>query len=156
LPDLRAVQGGRARPEDRRPARPGRPPDAGGQDREGHHLAVRSRPLLLAFAALLVLAVPEHARAERIGLNAAGDVSWPSLALALDVVDAKGPELFALTRPLLAGADLNFANLECPFTRRATTLVKTYSYACDPHRLDYLLEAGFNLFSLSNNHALDA
>jgi hypothetical protein len=107
-------------------------------------------------AVLLVLAVPSAADAERVELNAVGDVSWPEIGFALDVVDAKGAEMFALARPHLASGDLNFANLECPFTLRAPRAVKTYSYACDPKRLAYLIDAGFNLFSLANNHALDA
>jgi poly-gamma-glutamate synthesis protein (capsule biosynthesis protein) len=89
-------------------------------------------------------------------LNAVGDVSWPEIGFALDVVDAKGAGMFALARPHLASGDLNFANLECPFTLRSTKAVKTYSYACDPKRLAYLVDVGFNLFSLANNHALDA
>jgi poly-gamma-glutamate synthesis protein (capsule biosynthesis protein) len=107
-------------------------------------------------AALIVLVVPCAAGAERVELNAVGDVSWPEIGFALDVVDAKGAGLFALAEPHVASGDLNFANLECPFTVRAPRAVKTYSYACDPKRLSYLVDAGFNLFSLANNHALDA
>jgi hypothetical protein len=111
---------------------------------------------VVRIALVFLLLCPVAARAERVEINAAGDVSWPSIGFDLEQVDRRGVDLFELVKPHLSTADLNFANLECPFTERPTTLRKTYSYACAPGRLDYLIEAGFNLFSLSNNHALDA
>ena len=45
---------------------------------------------------------PMVAAAERVELNAGGDVSWPSIGFALGVVDEKGPEMFAPTKPYLA------------------------------------------------------
>jgi Bacterial capsule synthesis protein PGA_cap len=107
-------------------------------------------------AVVLALLLPSLAWGERIELNVAGDVSWPESGFDLPTVDKKGAELFAKVRPFLASGDLNFVNLECPFTLEAPRIKKTYSYNCHPKRLGYLVAGGFNLYSLANNHSMDA
>lgn len=89
-------------------------------------------------------------------LNAVGDVAYPDGWGGIDQIDAKQEHLFDQVRPWLDTGDLNFANLECPFTYEKPTVKKTYPITCDPKRLSYVVNAGFNLFSLANNHSLDA
>gem|GEM_PF-1856832 len=98
-----------------------------------------------------------HASNARWVLNVVGDVAWPDGWGGIKDIDAAGPDLFALVRPILSGGDLNFANLECPFTTARAVIKKTYPITCHPRRLAYAVDGGpFNLFSLANNHALDA
>jgi poly-gamma-glutamate synthesis protein (capsule biosynthesis protein) len=107
-------------------------------------------------ALLLLLLVGSAANADEITLNVVGDISYSDGAPGVDVVDAKGAALFADVQPVLDGADLDFANLECAFTTTKATVKKTYPQVCDPKRLAYVIAARFNLFSLANNHSLDA
>jgi poly-gamma-glutamate capsule biosynthesis protein CapA/YwtB (metallophosphatase superfamily) len=94
--------------------------------------------------------------ATTVEINAVGDIAYPNGWGGIDEVDAKQDGLFDLVKPILAEGDLNFANLECPLTQVVPRVKKTYPIACEPKRLEYVVRAGFNLFSLANNHALDA
>jgi len=89
-------------------------------------------------------------------INVVGDIGYPSHWAGGAGIDAAKAELFAQVRPILATGDLNFANLECPFTELRPTLRARWPISCPPVRLSYVLDAGFNLFSLANNHAFDA
>jgi poly-gamma-glutamate synthesis protein (capsule biosynthesis protein) len=105
---------------------------------------------------VLLLAGSASASADELTLNVVGDISYSDGAPGVDEVDAKGTALFADVQPVLDGADLDFANLECAFTQAKATVKKTYPQVCDPKRLAYVIGAKFNLFSLANNHSLDA
>jgi len=109
---------------------------------------------------LLLGLVCPSARAERgpdtIVLNVAGDIGYPSQWGKTDYIDARKQLLFAEVQPILDSADLSFANLECPFTKRLPRIPSMWPISCEPARLSYPVEAGFNLFSLANNHAGDA
>jgi len=94
--------------------------------------------------------------ANRIVINLAGDVAWPDGWGGIGYIDEQRDALFALVKPILDTGDLNFANLECPYTTTSAVLEKTYPITCDPKRILYAVDAGFNLLSLANNHALDA
>ncbi len=89
-------------------------------------------------------------------LNAAGDIAYPDGWGGVDEVDAKQHKLFEQVQELLDAGDLNFANVECPLTTIVPKVEKTYPIHCDPKRFSYLVDAGFNLISLANNHSLDA
>jgi len=89
-------------------------------------------------------------------INAGGDVSYPNGWAGEDVCDALGAELFASIKPLLAEGDINFANLETPFTDAPPAVQKKYVIVSKPARLKWLVDAGFNLFSNANNHTMDA
>jgi len=93
-------------------------------------------------------------------------VEGPTLTLALvgDVMLGRGVEqalegdweaAFAGVRPWLAGADVAFANLESPLTA-APQVREGYDLRADPESVVALRAAGFDVFSLANNHALDA
>src|SRR5690349_10378833 len=51
-----------------------------------------------------------------VTLNAGGDISYPNGWAGEDTCDALGAELFASIKGLLDEGDINFANLETPFT----------------------------------------
>jgi poly-gamma-glutamate capsule biosynthesis protein CapA/YwtB (metallophosphatase superfamily)/outer membrane protein assembly factor BamB len=57
--------------------------------------------------------------------------------------------------PLLWDADLAVANLECVLTTRGAPLDKSYLIRAHPRWGQTLLDAGLDLVTLSNNHALD-
>jgi hypothetical protein len=57
--------------------------------------------------------------------------------------------------PLLAGADLAVANLECVLTTRGRPLDKTYLIRAHPQWARSLVAGGLDLVTLANNHALD-
>jgi poly-gamma-glutamate capsule biosynthesis protein CapA/YwtB (metallophosphatase superfamily)/outer membrane protein assembly factor BamB len=56
---------------------------------------------------------------------------------------------------LLRDADLAVANLECVLTTEGQPLDKSYLIRAHPRWGQMLIEAGFDLVTLSNNHALD-
>jgi poly-gamma-glutamate synthesis protein (capsule biosynthesis protein) len=62
---------------------------------------------------------------------------------------------FRKIAPLVQGADLAFANLECPISGRGKRLKKTYAFNAPPAAADGLALAGFDIVSLANNHTLD-
>jgi poly-gamma-glutamate synthesis protein (capsule biosynthesis protein) len=57
--------------------------------------------------------------------------------------------------PLLAEADLAVANLESVLSTQGKPLNKSYLIRAHPHWGETLVEAGFNLVTLANNHAMD-
>jgi poly-gamma-glutamate synthesis protein (capsule biosynthesis protein) len=58
--------------------------------------------------------------------------------------------------PIVRGADLAFANLEGPLTQRGKSVEgKTYTFRTPPSRVAMLQKAGFDGFSLANNHIMD-
>ncbi len=85
---------------------------------------------------------------------AVGDVSQPAESW-VERTDAQKDSVFDPTRHLITG-DLNFMNLESPVTDLKPNAKKTYAFTSPPGRLDWYMGAGFNMFSLSNNHIADA
>jgi poly-gamma-glutamate synthesis protein (capsule biosynthesis protein) len=63
--------------------------------------------------------------------------------------------VFSDIAPLLRGADLAFANLECPLARHAKKIARPPAFKADPKMGPALKSAGFDVLSLANNHALD-
>ena len=72
------------------------------------------------------------------------------------LVERQGAKMFDFVRPYAKAADLAFVNLESPYTDKAFKVKKKWPIATPPHRLDYVLAGGFNMFSLANNHMGDA
>jgi poly-gamma-glutamate synthesis protein (capsule biosynthesis protein) len=75
---------------------------------------------------------------------------YPSTVLSFE-------EQFRGILPLIAGSDVNFANIETVLTdqKDLDPQDKTFNFQAHPAGLDYLIESGFNLFSLANNHSHD-
>lgn len=57
--------------------------------------------------------------------------------------------------PVLRGADITTGNLECVLAHGGTPRQKSYTFRGHPDLVVGLQEAGFDLLTLANNHALD-
>ena len=90
-----------------------------------------------------------------ISLIAVGDVM---LARKLDrLMSQKGLDYpFLMTKEILSAADITFANLESPLSDQGTKIDgKEIWFRGKPENTRALKEAGFDVISLANNHALD-
>jgi len=56
---------------------------------------------------------------------------------------------------LVGGADIAYANLECPVTDRYDKLPKRASFRAQPGTVPFLRDAGFDVLDLANNHSTD-
>jgi poly-gamma-glutamate synthesis protein (capsule biosynthesis protein) len=88
-------------------------------------------------------------------ITAFGDVSQPTPSWPAQTNQLKG-KVFEPTLPYIQSADLAFLNLENPISEASPKVKKEFSFTSHPDRLSWYIEAGFNLFSLSNNHIGDA
>lgn len=93
--------------------------------------------------------------AKDLVITAVGDVSQPTKQWPEPTNRLKG-KVFDPTKGLLDSGDLVFMNLENPVSDLQPKVKKEFSFTCAPERLTWYMEAGFNLFSLSNNHIADA
>jgi poly-gamma-glutamate capsule biosynthesis protein CapA/YwtB (metallophosphatase superfamily) len=114
-----------------------------------HRVSLRDR---LTLSLLLVLLSGCQA-------NAFGPAPSVTLALLGDVMLGRGVhssvQTFAYLEPFLKSADLALANLESPLTNAPIETQSQYQLCAPPENVRYLAEAGFDLFSLANNHHLD-
>jgi poly-gamma-glutamate synthesis protein (capsule biosynthesis protein) len=65
------------------------------------------------------------------------------------------PYPFTYTADFLRGFDLTIGNLECVISALGTPVPKTYNFRGDARAYDRLLNAGFDLVSVANNHSGD-
>lgn len=65
------------------------------------------------------------------------------------------PYPFTYTADFLRRFDLTIGNLECVISTLGTALPKLYTFRGDPRAYDRLLNAGFDLVSVANNHSGD-
>ncbi len=57
---------------------------------------------------------------------------------------------------LIRNADIAFANLECPVTKKGKAFKdKKFVFKADPASIDAVRKAGFDMLSLANNHIMD-
>lgn len=101
-------------------------------------------------------AVARPASPRSVVINLAGDVGYPIQFGRGDVIDRRRQRLFEQVQPIVDSAHLNFANLECAFTHRPPSVPGMWPLSCPPERLSYAIDTGFNVFSLANNHMMDA
>jgi poly-gamma-glutamate capsule biosynthesis protein CapA/YwtB (metallophosphatase superfamily) len=58
--------------------------------------------------------------------------------------------------PLIQGADINFANIETVVTETALSASeKEFNFQTHPAAIQHLIDIGYNMFSLANNHSHD-
>ena len=85
--------------------------------------------------------------------------STVTLALLGDVMLGRDihptAQTFATLEPFLKSADLALANLESPLTNAPAQTKSSYVLCAPPENVKYLVNAGFDLLSLANNHRLD-
>lgn len=63
---------------------------------------------------------------------------------------------FAKVAETIRAADIAFCNLECPLSKGAHKVTKFICFRADPKNLACVSDAGFDIVSTANNHALDA
>ncbi len=65
--------------------------------------------------------------------------------------------IFERVRADLRGADICFANLECPLSTVGPHAPSEYCiFRADPHAVDVLLDGGIDVVALANNHTLNS
>ena len=109
---------------------------------------------LIIFSLLIFTTLPIYPKEIMVRFAAVGDV-------LLDRGIRKVMEKRGRDYPLQAVSDclnwydLAFCNLECPLSKLGKPMEKKYIFRGDPSNVEMLKKAGFNLFSLANNHTLD-
>lgn len=118
----------------------------------------------LGFLSILLVSVFSlNAQADLV-ITMGGDVNFNRNRMA---VEARGVEYGAgkiagwssftsQLKPLING-DLNFANIETVLSSRndLPNEEKTYAFKSHPNSIRHLLNIGFNLFNIANNHSYD-
>lgn len=89
--------------------------------------------------------------AQPITLSFAGDVHFERHVRAL----LERPDSLAELRPVLGAADVTVVNLESAITSRGTPEAKEFHFRTTPAAVDVLANAGVDVVSLANNHAVD-
>jgi poly-gamma-glutamate capsule biosynthesis protein CapA/YwtB (metallophosphatase superfamily) len=130
---------------------------------------IRGIVLLFASAPLMAGPLPSWQQtsssrqaAEEITLAAVGDImlgsTWPDASL---LPPNDGANLLDEVKPFLSSADIAFGNLEGPMIDGGTSLkcpperANCYAFRVPTRYGRYLRDAGFDVMSLANNHALD-
>ncbi len=75
--------------------------------------------------------------------------------LAGRIERGEGETIFASVEPVLQSADLAVGNLECALGEGGVKAPKAYTFLAPPESAALLRNAGFDLLSLANNHAMD-
>jgi len=88
-----------------------------------------------------------------VTLSAVGDIRLSGPIAEIARADGAGAPSKAV-KDLLA-ADIEFANLETPLTRRGTKTPKTWNFRSDPKDMKIVRAAGVNVVNVANNHVWD-
>ena len=62
---------------------------------------------------------------------------------------------FRYIRKMTGSHDLAFCNLECPITEEGNPIAKRFSFCADTSYANGIVNSGFNIISIANNHTLD-
>ncbi len=62
---------------------------------------------------------------------------------------------FKYVKKIIKSHDLAFCNLECPVPRKGFPLNKKYCFRADSSFIEGVVNAGFDIISIANNHTLD-
>ncbi|MGC4043931.1 MAG: CapA family protein [Armatimonas sp.] len=97
--------------------------------------------------------------AETVTILGVGDImlgsTYPD---SRDMPPGDGKNLLTAVAPILRTGDVTFGNLEGPLTEGGVTGKSgknSYAFRCPPRYGKYLKDAGFDVFSVANNHAND-
>ncbi len=98
----------------------------------------------------------EKQNPEIVWIAATGDI-MPGRGIDTILLNEKNgiERIFHDTLPLLRSADFLLGNLETVVTERGVPLDKSYTFRVTPRVLKPLQSAGFDYFSLTNNHCWD-
>lgn len=120
-------------------------------------LSLQAQPGFEEAASLLAPALESADKAGNDGLlrlTAVGDIMLDrTLGVAIDNGRLDYP--FAQVAPLLQGADIAVGNLECALGDLGEPAGKSYTFRAPPAAAQSLAQAGFDVLTLANNHALD-
>jgi poly-gamma-glutamate capsule biosynthesis protein CapA/YwtB (metallophosphatase superfamily) len=106
------------------------------------------------FTIMLLALVVCRRESGKLTVNFTGDVLLDRGVRSY--INQKGPEsLFHLISPLLARADFNVANLECPVTSESSPVTKQYVFRAEPRWLETVRKSGITHLGLANNHSMD-
>lgn len=100
-------------------------------------------------------AEPEEQLRKRVSLIAVGDVMTDRNVG--DAIARNGSRsILAKVRAVTADADVSFANLECPLSTAGGHDPKNCCFRARPSTVNVLVDGGFDIVSLANNHTLNA
>ncbi|MCJ7822499.1 MAG: CapA family protein, partial [Armatimonadetes bacterium] len=75
---------------------------------------------------------------------------------AAELIEKEGPAApFSGVRSVLRGAGMAIGNLECPLATGGAPVEKQYTFRAPPSTAAALVDAGFDVVTLANNHAMD-
>jgi poly-gamma-glutamate synthesis protein (capsule biosynthesis protein) len=99
-------------------------------------------------------ATPTPSRLGSVTLNAVGDLMLErDIITLMDMHGSAWP--YDAVRHLLADADITIGNMEGTFSERGVADNKLYTFRTPPRHAAGLAQAGFDVVSLANNHAMD-
>lgn len=125
----------------------GRLPDAAGYELAERWVAVGAPEGTLD-------ALPAPDSRDYVTIAAVGDMMFARTVG--DAIAEDGPDYpFEEVADLLGDADITFGNLECVLSDNGEPAPKGFTFAGDPAVVGGLLDAGFDVVSLANNHTLD-
>jgi poly-gamma-glutamate capsule biosynthesis protein CapA/YwtB (metallophosphatase superfamily) len=103
---------------------------------------------------LALIIISENQASERVSFCAVGDVLLDrGIRRIITAHDVDHP--FAHIADFIDQFDIAFCNLECPVSARGKSTGKVYCFRADTGFFNGVKNAGFNLFSLANNHIID-
>jgi len=106
---------------------------------------------LLALALIIFLQNPAP---QRVSFCAVGDILLDrGIRRSIVAEDVDHP--FEKISDFINAFDLAFCNLECPISTRGKSTGKIYCFRADTNFFSGVKNAGFNVFSLANNHIID-
>lgn len=104
--------------------------------------------------ALIFLLITQDPACSRVTFCAVGDVLLDrGIRRAINDNTIKYP--FELIKDNIRAHDLAFCNLECPVSSKGKSTGKIYCFRADTSFFSGIQDAGFNIFSLANNHIID-
>ncbi|HZD10609.1 MAG TPA: CapA family protein, partial [Candidatus Binatia bacterium] len=105
-------------------------------------------------AALFASALQDGTNGEDVKIAAVGDIMLDrSLGAAIAAGDIRYP--FAFVAAELQDADFTVGNLECAVGDVGEAASKSYTFRAPPNAARSLAQAGIDLVTLANNHAMD-
>ena len=97
----------------------------------------------------------EETSAQSISIAVVGDIML-SRSVGKIITQEDDPLYpFGVSKDFFSDIDIVFGNLESPVSQRGTDMGSVYSFRADPRVVDGLLESGFSVLSLANNHIYD-
>jgi len=103
---------------------------------------------------LLTLLIAQDPSCSRVTFSAVGDILLDR-GIRRAINDNTIDYPFELVKPYISEHDLAFCNLECPVSTRGYSTGKIYCFRADTSFFKGVRDAGFNIYSLANNHIID-